>query len=175
MEDNQLVYRILVSKDINSYGEIVKRYKAMVFAKAMSVVRNTDLAGEITQETFIRAYTKLSDWQGGASIGPWLATIAVHLSINNIDKARRIRTTAVDNNIPVEEYSAEHEMMLQQMERAINSLQEPDRSIVKLHYYNNNTTKEIGDKLGLSASNVLVKLHRIRQRLKKQLKHDNNE
>ena len=175
MEDNQLVYRILVRKDTNSYGEIVKRYKVMVFAKAMSVVRNTDLAGEITQETFIKVYTRLGEWRGGASIGPWLATIAVHLSINNIDKAQRMRTTAIDNNIPVEEYSDAHERLLQQMETAIDSLGEPDRSIVKLHYYNNNTTKEIGEKLGLTASNVLVKLHRIRQRLKEQLKHDNNE
>ena len=174
MTDRQLATLITNGKT-HLYSRIVSRYSAMVFAKAMSVVKCTDLAKEITQQTFVRAYTRLTEWHGKDSIGPWLATIAVRLAITQADKARRYQTQPTGTDMPAEEYSAEHELRLQRMEEAIAQLGEPDKSIIRMHYYNNLSTADTARKLGLSQSNVLVRMHRIRQQLKKQLENEEYE
>ena len=63
-------------------------------------------------------------------------------------------------------YSEEHEARLQQMEAAIATLPEADQQLLHLHYYERCSTADIAHRTGLSQSNVLVKLHRIRERLK---------
>ena len=76
--------------------------------------------------------------------------------------------------MPYEDYSPEHERRLQRMEQAVSQLGEPDRSIVQLHY-RHQTTAEIAARLSLTQANVLVRLNRIRQRLKKQLEHGEDQ
>lgn len=88
MTDRQLVTLVLGGKT-QAYSDIVSRHSALVFAKAMGVVRCRDLAAEIAQQTFVRAYTRLADWHGDDSIAPWLAMIAVRLSLTHLDTARR--------------------------------------------------------------------------------------
>ena len=72
-------------------------------------------------------------------------------------------------------YSAEHEEMLVRMERAIDRLPDADRRLIELHYYKHLSTKEIAADTGLSMANVLVRLHRIRERLKKQIENERDE
>ncbi len=171
MTDRQLVTLILSGKT-QLYSQIVDSYSAMVFAKAMGVVKCTDLATEISQQTFVRAYMRLAEWHGTESIAPWLATIAVRLSITYIDKARRRRSHAIEGDMMAEEYSTEHEHRLQRMEEAITQLGEPDKSIIHMHYYDNKSTADIAQQVGISQANVLVRLRRIRQQLKKQLENE---
>ena len=174
MTDRQLVTLVLGGKT-QACSDIVSRHSALVFAKAMGVVRCRDLAAEIAQQTFVRAYTRLADWHGDDSIAPWLAMIAVRLSLTHLDTARRRRAGQLDHDVPYEDYSPEHERRLQRMEQAVSQLGEPDRSIVQLHYYRHQTTAEIAARLSLTQANVLVRLNRIRQRLKKQLEHGEDE
>ena len=72
-------------------------------------------------------------------------------------------------------YSEEHEAQLQQMEAAIAQLPEQDQQLLRLHYYDHRHTADIARQTGLSQSNVLVKLHRIRERLKKAMTHERND
>ena len=72
-------------------------------------------------------------------------------------------------------YSDEHERRLQAMEEAIGRLPELDRNIIRLHYYKQKKAQEIAATLGLSANNVLVKLHRIREQLKKQINYERDK
>lgn len=101
----------------------------------------------------------------------------MHLALNAIDKEKRRKTEQLDDNIPrqSEEYSEEHELMLQRLEEAIDELKPDDKAIIQLHYYEKKSTKDIAAKLNMSNSNVLVRLHRIREQLKKKLNDGNNK
>lgn len=70
---------------------------------------------------------------------------------------------------PSDAYTAEHEERLMLMDRAIDALPEADQMLLRLHYYEHFTTAEIARRMGLSQANVLVRLHRIRARLKKEI------
>jgi RNA polymerase sigma-70 factor (ECF subfamily) len=65
--------------------------------------------------------------------------------------------------------------MLSAMERAIGRLPDVDRQIIQLHYYKGKKTSEIAAMLNLSNSNVLVKLHRIREQLKKEMEYERDK
>lgn len=98
--DREIVESVTRRHRREDFGELMRRHSAMVYAKALSVVRHADFAAEVTQETFIRAYTHLGEWSGDGSIGPWLAAIAMRLSINNLDCVRRRRVQALDGDAP---------------------------------------------------------------------------
>ena len=179
MTDRELTYQVTQRGSHKAFAEIVHRYSAMVFSKALGVMHSEEGAAEVTQQTFVRAYENLDTWRG-TELGPWLVAIAAHTALKHLDKERRRRTTSLDNipkaslgdSATESTYSEEHEARLQQMEAAIASLPEADQQLLRLHYYEQQRTADIARQTGLSQSNVLVKLHRIRERLKKLMTHE---
>ena len=128
----------------------------------------------------------MSYWRS-TTLGPWLTTIAMHLALNELERERKswisVRSSLVDSgkdsvsrtsSIPsANDYDADHEDRLQGMEKAIASLPENERNIIHLHYYKQVKTDEIARQTGLSQSNVLVRLHRIRDKLRKMMSSEN--
>lgn len=177
MEDKDIVQRILRHGETQCYSLIVKRYSGLVFSKAICLMKREDLAQEITQQTFIRAYTNLDSWRGG-SLGAWLVSIAAHLSLNELDKQRRERTDFMEESQwkePEQEDNEEHETLIQILKKSIKELPPDDQKIIRLHYFEEKKTAEIAKLTGLTSSNVLVKLHRIRELLKKKIENERNK
>jgi len=174
MNDRIIVDSIIKDGRKNLFSLIVKSYGGMVFSKAISITRNSELAKDAAQQTFIRAYSSLDSWRG-KDLGPWLASIAAHQAINIMEKEKRKSAEDLtDRPAPEEDYSEERELQLQRMEQAISQLPQQDQVLVRLHYFHQLKTDEIARQLNITQSNVLVKLHRIRQRLKKQLQDDDD-
>ncbi len=175
MTDQQIVERILKYHEHRLFGVVVGKYSGVVLSKALGITRDKELAAEVSQQTFIKAYTNLDSWGGGASLAPWLTVIAAHIAINMLDKIKRRNDVPLPDDIPEEEdFSEEHEEKLAAMREAVKRLAPQDRQIILLHYYKNMKTDEIAKTLKLSPANVLVKLHRIREKLKQQLNTKEN-
>ncbi len=170
MDEKQIISRILDEGDTRCFTLIVERYSGMVYSKALGVVRCEELAAEVAQQTFIKAYERLRCFRG-QNLGPWLVSIAYHTALNMADSERRRRKLTVGNADEADDdgYSEEREELLLRMEKALDELPEEDKEIVTQHYMKNRSTKEIAQKTGLSQSNVLVKLHRIREKLRQKL------
>ncbi len=175
MGEKEIIERIRHG-DTRLFASVVTSHSAEIFSKVLALVKREDLAQEITQQAFVRTYTRLDDWRG-QSLKTWITAIAMHLALNALDKERRHRTEELDENVPrqAEEYSEERERLLQRLEKAIDELQPNDQAVIRLHYYEKRKTKEIASRLNMSKSNVLVRLHRIREQLKKKLNNGINE
>ena len=167
MTDRELANKVLREHNQQCFAEIVRRYSGMVFSKALGIVKREELAKEIAQQTFVRAYERLAYWRGD-SLGPWLAAIAMHLALNELEREKH-RMQPVP---ATDEYDHDREVLLQRMEQAIELLPEQDRQIIRLHYYEQKKTDEIARFTGLTQTNVLVRLHRIRERLRRTLGED---
>lgn len=174
MGEKEIIERIRHG-DSRLFATVVKGYSAEIFSKVLALVKREDLAQEITQQAFVRVYTRLEDWRG-QSLNAWITAIAMHLALNALDKERRRHTEEFDDRVvsQTEEYSEEHELLLQRLEKAIEELQPNDRAIVRMHYYEKRKADDIASKLDMSKSNVLVRLHRIREQLKKKLNDGND-
>ena len=179
MTDRELANKVLHDNDQRCFAEIVRRYSGIVFSKTLSVVRREELAKEVTQQTFIRAYERLAYWRND-SLGPWLTTIAIHTALNELERERRVRQNfphstsdtpgnALSSSTLVNDYDEEHEVCLQRIEPSISALPEHERHIIRLQYYQQVKTEEIARQTGLSQSNVLVRLHRIRDKLRRMM------
>jgi RNA polymerase sigma-70 factor (ECF subfamily) len=167
MTDRELANKVLREHNQQCFAEIVRRYSGMVFSKALGIVNREELAKEIAQQTFVRAYERLVYWRGD-SLDPWLAAIAMHLALNELEREKH-RMQPVP---ATDEYDHDREVLLQRMEQAIELLPEQDRQIIRLHYYEQKKTDEIARFTGLTQTNVLVRLHRIRERLRRTLGED---
>ncbi len=175
MDDSLIIDKILNRHDTKLFGILVEKYSNLVFSKAMSITHDKDLAAEVTQQTFIKAYTSLDAWNKGPSLAPWLTVISMHTAISLLRKTERQRSTEITEDLPDENYDDEHEAMLCRLHEAIKKLPSQDREIIQMYYYQKLKTDEIAKKLKLTPANILVKLHRIREKLKQQLKPQDNE
>ena len=75
--DELLVSRVL-SGEKEVFRELVERHKNVVFGSLMRLCGNRELAEELTQETFVRAYTSLRSFRFEARLSTWLVQIAAN-------------------------------------------------------------------------------------------------
>src|SRR5262245_38444738 len=71
-----------------AFEEIVRRYQRRVYAVALRIVRRHDMADDVTQEAFIRAYRALATFELTKSFGPWISRIAANVAINQVRSPR---------------------------------------------------------------------------------------
>jgi len=130
-------------------------------------------ADELTSETFLRAMLALDGFRGDSSVRTWLIRIARNLYLN---RARREqRTTSLDAlteqgvsfraNQPEPETAALDRERGRELQAALLTLSETDRSLLLLTSQEKMTYREVGEILGISVAAVKVRVFRARQRL----------
>ena len=67
-----------------AFEEVVKRYQKRVYATARRIVRRHEVADDVTQETFVRAWQSLQTFDTSRPFGPWVCRIAANLAINQV-------------------------------------------------------------------------------------------
>lgn len=177
MTDSQIIRRILERGEKELFALLVGRYSTEVFRAAMATAHNTAIAEEATQQAFIKAYENLHRWRGGLSMAPYLKMIAHNTALSLLGKAARGRTTPISNHSDKadEGYDWHKEELLTQLSEAMKSLPAEERQIVELFYWEKLRTADIAHRTGLSESNVLVRLHRIRQKLKTMIHYEGED
>lgn len=171
-ENVATIIRRVVSGEREAFALLMERYGSKVYGLAARLVGNDLEAEETTQETFIQAFTHLSDFRGEADFGSWLYRIAYNTALKNL---RRRKTTAlpIDDRLTdsVSDEAADTalaeatEERIAMVEAALQRLTPDDRTLVTLFYYEERPTRDIAYVLGTTVSNVTTRLHRVRKRL----------
>lgn len=85
------------SGDPKAFEELVRRYRPRIFALALHLTGRRSDADDITQDAFLRAYSKIQSFEGRSEFFTWLYRIALHRALNvKRDRGRR-RTVDVDD------------------------------------------------------------------------------
>ena len=175
-EDVQLIQRTL-SGDDTAFGILLQRHQKSVHALIWRKIGDFHIAEDITQDTFLQAYKKLSTLKNHNQFAGWLYVIAARLCID-WSRKRRLTTQSLENT-PVEEIertsythhvSEQRETELtehrhQLVKKLLAKLPESERTVVTLYYLGEMTTKEIGKFLGVSVDTIKSRLRRGRKRL----------
>src|SRR5512134_1476512 len=82
--------------DSDAFRTLVVRYQRKVYALALGVVKDADLAWDVAQEAFVRVHRHLGEFEAKSSFSTWLYRIATHLSIDSVRKERRSQKEEVD-------------------------------------------------------------------------------
>ena len=176
-DDVALIQRILTG-DENAFEILIEKYQQRVHALAFRKIGNFQTAEDITQETFLQVHQKLAMLNDPTKFPGWLYAIVNHLCIAWYRK-NRLQTEALQeiyiSEIETESYSryiaTEHakttaETQHDLVKRLLTKLKESDREVITLHYFEEMTSSEIGELLGVSENTIKSRLHRARQRLK---------
>jgi len=177
--DLQLIQRVLDGDD-TAFSELVSKYHKSVHALAWRKIGDFHIAEEITQDTFLKAYQRLSTLREPRSFASWIYVIAAN-RCKAWHRKKRLRTQSLENtNSAVLEkatyssyVSAENERTSVEAQREVvkkllAKLQESDRTVVTLYYLGEMTYEEISRFLGVSVSAIKNRLYRARQLLKKE-------
>ena len=178
-EDAQLVHRCLAG-DEGAFTTLVNKYQKSVHALAWRKVGDFHIAEELAQDTFLKAYEKLTTLKNPSRFAGWLYVIANRLCIAWHRKQKppmeSLETTSGDE---IEESSYRHyedeqrkqasvEYRRGRIKNLLEKLPESERTVVTLHYLGEMTSKAISEFLGVSPNTVRSRLQRARNRLKEQ-------
>ena len=180
MKDNdvELIQNSLIG-DENAFAKLVRKYQKQVHALAWRKVGDFHIAEEITQDTFLRVYKKLSTLKDPRRFAGWLYRIAARQCHAWLRKKRMQTQSLEDTDIELIEGGTYSQYIAEEQEKAATEaqrdivqrllarLRESERTVVTLHYFGEMTTEEISRFLGVSASTVKSRLRRARLRLKK--------
>ena len=179
LDDAQLIREILLGDD-TAFSTLVQKYQKSVHALAWRKIGDFHIAEEITQDTFLRAYSKLSTLRNPSLFAGWLYVIANRLCIKWIRRRkptmRSLEGMSVKetDRLSYERYVSEEretqatERRYTIVEKLLEKLPESERTVVTLHYLGEMPTKEIGRFLGVSVNTIHSRLHRARNRLQKE-------
>lgn len=166
------IEQVLAGK-INAYSFIVDRHKDKAYNLAFRICGNHEEAEEIAQDSFLKAYKSLSGFKMKSSFATWLYRIVYNTAISQVRiKKKGIlsledfpadATDFIGSNTSEEEAEKEYRTSL--VNFALQKINEEERSLISLYYYNDMSIEEISDVTGISKSNVKVRLFRARQKM----------
>src|SRR5579859_6600507 len=179
MSDVALVELVLVD-DQDAFTVLVERYKDAVQNLAYRMLSNTAEAEDVTQETFVRAYTQLATYKPAHKFSTWLLSIASHLAI---DQLRRRRFLALPlEDVPFLEWvtdlgtgpeqSALEGEQHDEIQVYLRRLPSKYRAVIVLRYWYDLPYDEIAAMLKLTPALVKARLHRARELLARYMKEN---
>ena len=181
--DPELVARALAG-DAAAFGTLIERYKQPVYGVCVSLVRDFDLAQDMAQEAFLKAFQHLGRLAIPARFGNWLRIIAVNECRLYLRRARAALPSghvlhdqtppSQAHLLPVDEQQALGQQQEYQERlgvaalQALGTLSEKNRQAITLYYLSGYSVKEVGTFLGTSTEAVKMRLHRARKQLQKE-------
>ena len=180
-DDVQLIHAVL-SGDDTAFDILVEKYQKSVHALAWQKIGDFHYAEEITQDTFLRAYQKLSTLRNPSRFLGWLYIIANRLCLKWLRKHKPEKHLQSLEDTPMEDVAksdyahyvseqreteaTEHHFEI--VRKLLEKLPEGERTVVTLHYLSEMTTQEISKFLGVSVETIKVRLYRARKRLREE-------
>lgn len=158
--------------DEDAIRAVHREFGGAVRTVARSVV-GADLADEVVQETFVKAWRAAASFDPGRELGPWLYTIARRTAIDVLRRERRPTTGdhAPEQEVAVETMSFERTWEVFEVRRALDGLPDAEREVVRLSHLEGLTHPEIAERLGVPVGTVKSRSARALRRLEVALGH----
>lgn len=178
--DAAIINRVLEG-DINAFESLMARYEALVVTRVRYHVL-ADAIEETVQEVFLRVYKSLANCRERGRFKAWVSSIAVKTCYDQLRRQYRKRETALstlsddhqswlefmlaDQSREAYERRLNQEEAHETLEWALSQLPPKERMVLELVHLQDLSVKEAGQLLGWSSTNVKVRAHRSRKKLK---------
>jgi RNA polymerase sigma-70 factor (ECF subfamily) len=178
--DEQRLARQSRNGDQSAFAELVERHQAAVFGTVLRLVHNREVAAEVSNRAFYRAYEHLDSFDDSRPLRPWLVRIAAHEALNELRTRRRDADRTLGGEagaIQLEQLAGgpDPAEVLPRRERgaairaAVDRLPETQRAVVVLRYFADLSYADIAEATQQTVNNVGVILLRARERLRHEL------
>ena len=168
-DERALIERCRAGDDI-AFGELVERYKNLVYGMVWRMVTDRSQTDDLAQEVFLKVYRGLPYFRGDARLSTWIFRIVA----NVCTQARSRRTAAVPGLMPVREPGshdaafADFELR-ERLDKAIAQLPENYRLLIAAHYLEGVQYEALAEALNIPIGTVKTHLYRAKRRLRELL------
>jgi RNA polymerase sigma-70 factor, ECF subfamily len=174
----------ILAGDKEQYHELIRPYERLVYNMALTYLKNEEDAEDVAQETFIRAFRKLSTFRDESKFSTWLISIALNEARNRLRRQTAFRFDSLDSPpedeaaaspLPLRDWreipseTLEREETRKLLQQAVEMLPEMYRQIFLLRDVEELSVNDTAEVLNISISSVKVRLHRARMMLQRQL------
>ncbi|MCW3807904.1 RNA polymerase sigma factor [Plebeiibacterium marinum] len=162
--------------DSNGIEVLYNRYYLKVFNKCLSFTHNMDDAFDLTQDIFVKVFSKKNAFKGNSLFSTWLYAVVFNHCASSVKVKSRSKQEFFDLlSVPVAEDDdmdrIEERRLKEDQElylyRALDEIPEQDKVLLELKYQNNYSVKDIQSELQISESAVKMRLMRARQKVGK--------
>ncbi|MGH7586410.1 MAG: RNA polymerase sigma factor [Gemmatimonadales bacterium] len=188
LSDQEVVARAREGRE-TAYRELIRRYERPVFSLVFRMLRDRELAEDLTQETFVKALNAVESYRPEFKFSSWIFKIANNAAIDHL-RRRELYTLSIEGSpnavtpeameatalqirsateTPLQELEARE--LGGQIEEAIASLRPEYRSCILLRHVEGRAYEEIAEILDLPLGTVKTYIHRARNELRTRLAH----
>jgi len=183
-KSDQDVVALAKEGEEEAYRELIRRYERPVFALIFRMVRNRELAEDLSQETFVKVLNAIQSYRPEFKFSSWVFKIANNAAIDHIRK-RELDTLSLEGSPHADtpelieatalQISGRAESQLEEVEnrelggtieQAIERLRPEYRACILLRHVEGRTYEEIAEILNLPLGTVKTYIHRARNELR---------
>jgi RNA polymerase sigma-70 factor (ECF subfamily) len=188
LSDQEVVLMARAGREA-AYRELIRRYERPIFALLFRMVRDRELAEDLSQETFIKALNAIESYRPEFKFSSWIFKIANNAAIDHL-RRRELDTLSLDGSPHAETPEAMQATALQigarqespldaveakelggAIEVAIGRLRPEYRACILLRHVEGRAYEEIAEMLDLPLGTVKTYIHRARNELRQALAH----
>lgn len=170
--------------DNEAFGELAERYQRNIFRLAQNITQNREDAEDVLQETFLKAYEHLPEFEGHSKFYTWIVRIAVNEALMKLRKRKWDKAVWLDEPITVGEDAVAREIAVWEdnpeqryskeelqdiLDKAVNGLAPAYRTVFVLRDMEGLSTEETAQSLDLTIPAVKSRLLRARLQLRDKL------
>jgi len=169
--DHALIAKSLQGNE-KAFRDLIERYHSTAYAVVRGVLGDRDEVEDVLQMVYVKIHRGLSGFRGDAKFSTWVYQIARNEAINLVKK-RRLDTAPLED-VQVEapggespEATYRRGQLGEQLERALQHLEENQRTALELRYMGERSYEEIAETMGVPLGTVKTYIHRGKAELKK--------
>lgn len=174
--DEDLIVHVLAVGDMQAFGDLVERHQERVRRTLLRLTAgDRTLADDLAQDTFMRAFDKLSTYRGPDSFGPWLSRIATTLFLQIKRREGTARTALAElasEDLPV---TRQPDAATLDLDKALALLNPDERTVVVLCFGEGMSHSEAAEATGFPLGTVKSHANRGREKMKRILGDSSHE
>lgn len=153
--------------------KIYRTYYMQVYSYTMNIVKNPDIAEEITQNTFLKAMTSKASYKGASGEFTWLCAIAKNLCSDYFRAAKRFSDFPEDTELSDPDTHMEKDFIARESSLAIHKLlhelKDPYKEVFELRVFGELSFSEIAEIFSRTESWARITYHRAKLKIKERM------
>ena len=160
------------NNDRKSQQFIYNKFYGKMMGVALRYFKDYDTASDVVQESFIKAFSKINQFEGGKNFGGWLKRIVINHSLDQLRKNKKVSFTN-DEALQNQTYDNEDDdisyyssIKMNQILEAVHELSNSYKAVFNLYVLDGLTHKEIANVLGISVGTSKSNYAKAKKKLK---------